>query len=227
MAHTQPHTPLSKLINARLSELSISRTELMKRLGYANPASGLRRFDEFIATGQVTTHLLKGLPDVLGLDAANLDAAAAATRQQIADAEEAATRERFRPHILVLTARQDGKHIPAFMQAWFWGIKVLGLQDGFDSWASSKQVGQAAHIVRQHYRETGGGIGHLGDDHRLSPATHLRTCRDLEHRWHGSGRLPPRPGTPAPHADYQGEAGSGGDFRKEMTCLLLSSRIRR
>jgi len=156
MAHIHSKTPLAKLVNDRLSELGISLTDLVQRVGFANQAKGLRRFDEFMATGQVTTHLLKGLPDLLGLDAAQVEGAAAATRQQIADREEATARERFHPHILVLAKREDGNHIPAFMQAWFWGNKVMGLPDGFDSWASSKQVGEAARIVCRHFVESGG-----------------------------------------------------------------------
>jgi len=162
MAHIHPKTPLSRLINARMAELGINRVELMNRIGYANPAKGLRRFDEFLATGQQTTHLLKGLPDLLGMDAAEVDGAAATTRQQIADAEEGAARKRFRPHIVVLAKREDGKHFPAFMQAWFGGNKVMSLPDGFDSWSSSKQVSQAARIVRRHFVESGGELGSWG-----------------------------------------------------------------
>ena len=108
MGHVQPQTPLANLVNHRLSDMGLTRTVLVQRLGYANTDKGLRRFDEFIATGRITTHLLKGLPDLLGLDAANLDAAAAATRQQIEDAQDAAARERFRPHVLVQAERRDG-----------------------------------------------------------------------------------------------------------------------
>ena len=141
--------PIGLLVAKRADELNISRVELMKRLGYANPSKGLRRFDDFLATGQQTTHLLNGLPDVLGLCAAEVHTAAKATRQQIADAEEAEARARFHAHVLVLAKREDGKHIPAFMQAWFWGNKVMGLPDDFNSMSSAQQVRQAARIVRQ------------------------------------------------------------------------------
>ena len=152
---------LADLINARLSHLGISRTELTQRLGFANQSKGLRRFDEFMDTGRRSSHLLKALPEVLGLNTAQVEAAAAATRQQIADAVEAAARERFRPHILVLT--NGGVRMPFFVQAFAWGGKVLGLPDEFVDLSLARQVRQAAKIVRRHFGENGGKLNASGD----------------------------------------------------------------
>ena len=98
---------LADLIHNRMIDLGMSRADLTKRMGFANQSKGLRRLDAFLATSHDTSHLLQALPNVLGLDAANLDAAAAATRQQIVETEEAVARERFAPHILVLTRWPD------------------------------------------------------------------------------------------------------------------------
>ena len=114
-------------------------------------------------TGRRSSHLLKALPDVLGLDTAQVDAAAAATRQQIADAEEAAIRERFRPHILVLATWPNGQRMPFFIQAVAYGQKVLPVADGFDRLSSGRQVRQAARIVRRHFGESGGKLNASGD----------------------------------------------------------------
>ena len=80
MTRFHPQTPLSDLINDRLSELRISRTDVVERMGFANQSKGLRRLDDYLATGQPTSHLLKALPQVLGLNAAEVDAAAAPPR---------------------------------------------------------------------------------------------------------------------------------------------------
>ena len=162
MARTYPQNPLARLINARLSTLGISRPDLMHRLGYSNQVRGLRRFDDFLATGQITTHLLKGLPDVLGLDTVDVEAEAATTRQEIADKEEAIARERFHPHILVLTELPPGIHLPAFAQMFTRGQKVVGLPDEFVRLPSTLQVRQAARIVRRHFREHRGMLGVWG-----------------------------------------------------------------
>ena len=189
--------PIGRIVAKRADELGINRVELVKLLGYANTDKGLRRFDKFIATGRITTHLLKGLPDVLGLDTVDVETASATTRQQIADREEATVRERFRPHILVLAKREDGKHIPAFMQAWFWENRVIELPNDFDSWSSSKQVGQAARIVRRHFGENGGEQGIWGTitGYRLQltfdHAVVLNTDGTIREGFNRDGELPP------------------------------------
>ena len=160
MARINPNTPLASLIHARMAELGISRVELMRRLGWGNPSQGLRRFDEYLATGRNPSHLLKALPDVLGLDASEVEALAATTRQQIADAEETAARERFHPQILVLT--EGGVRVPFFVQAFAWGEKVLGLPDEFADLSLAHQVRQAAPVVQRHFGKKGGKLGTWG-----------------------------------------------------------------
>ncbi|MCH8076802.1 MAG: hypothetical protein IIC64_13390 [SAR324 cluster bacterium] len=152
--------PIGRLVAKRARELGISRTEIVKRLGYTNPSKGLRRLDGHLATGQQTTHLLKRLPDVLGLETAQVEAAAAETRQQIAGREEAVAREQFRPNILGQTT--SGVRMPFFVQAFAYGEKVLGLPEDFESLSASRQVKKAIHIVRLHYRKKGGDMGTWG-----------------------------------------------------------------
>ena len=113
-------------------------------------------------TGQEDSHLLQALPKALGLDAAKLEEAAVATRQQVADAEEATARERFQPHIQVLASWPNGKRMPFFIQAFALDQKVLPLPDGFDRLSSSRQVRQVAGIVRAHFREHQGKLGRGG-----------------------------------------------------------------
>ena len=151
---------LADLIHNRMIDLGMSRADLTKRMGFANQSKGLRRLDDYLATGQCPSTLLKALPNVLGLNAAEVDAAAAATRQQIADTEEAAARERFRPHIVAIT--EGGRQMPLFVQAFAWGQKVLGLPDEFDRLSSAQQVRQASRIVRRHFRKKGGELGTWG-----------------------------------------------------------------
>jgi len=71
---------LTDLIHNRMIDLGMSRADLTKRMGFANQSKGLRRLDDYLATGQPTSHLLKALPQVLGLNAAEVDAAAAPPR---------------------------------------------------------------------------------------------------------------------------------------------------
>ena len=159
MARSQPKTPLADLISVRLSDLGISRTDLVERLVFANLAKGLRRLDSYISTGYNDSHLLYGLPNILGLAPAQIEAAAAVTRQQIAEAEEAAARDRFRPHTLALT---KGVRFPFSIQAVAWHQKVMRLPPDIAHLSPSKQVRKVAGIVRRHFLEHQGRLGAWG-----------------------------------------------------------------
>ena len=150
---------MANLINARMAGLSITRTDLVKRMVFANLDKGLRRLNGYLDTGQEDSHLLQALPNVLCLNTAQVEAAAVATRQQIAEAENAAARESFRPHILALT---KGVRFPFFIQAVAWHQKVMRLPNEIARLSPSKQVRQVAGIVRQHFREHQGSLGTWG-----------------------------------------------------------------
>ena len=70
MTRGTPKTPVAMLIISRMADLGIGRTEIVSRLGWSNQTKGLRHFDVFLATGELTSHLLKGLPGVWYTDAA-------------------------------------------------------------------------------------------------------------------------------------------------------------
>ena len=82
-----------------------------------------------------------------------MNAAAATTRQQIAEAGIVAAREHFRPHILSLTF---------FIQAVAWHQKVMPLPNEIARLSSSRQVRQVAGIVQVHFREHQGRLGAWG-----------------------------------------------------------------
>ncbi len=59
---------LADLFHGRMIDLEISRTDLIERMGFANQSKGLRRLDDYLASGQCPSNLLKALPNVLGLE---------------------------------------------------------------------------------------------------------------------------------------------------------------
>lgn len=145
--------PIGRLVAKQGGELSIDRNELMKRLGYLNPTKGLRHFDLFLTTGKYTSHLQNNLPEVLGVPTAIVEEAVSTTRQQIEKAQESTAREKFSPHILVLT---KGERLPFFIQAFIWGERLLDLPKTFHQLSLSQQVHQVAGIARRHFH------GHRG-----------------------------------------------------------------
>lgn len=160
MTRGTPKTPVAMLIIPRMAALGIGRTEIVKHLGWSNQTKGLRHFDVLLATGKLNSHLLKGLPGVLGLNAGDVEDAAAASRQQIEEAEESQARKRFHPHIVILT--KSKVRMPFFVQAFAWNEKVLALSEDFDLLSLSRQVSQASRIVLRNFRKNRGDLGTWG-----------------------------------------------------------------
>jgi hypothetical protein len=122
--------PIGTLIRTRMSELEISRGELVKRLGYRNLAKGTHRIDA-LCNGDLerTKHLFELLPQALDTSPESVKLALEESFREIKSAEEqeAEAREKlwwenFRPHVVVLTERTVPS--PIFVAA-FVGVEKL------------------------------------------------------------------------------------------------------
>jgi hypothetical protein len=97
----------------RMTELGLSRGELVKRLGYKNIAKGIRRID-VLCEGDLegTKQFLDVLPQALETSAETVKRAIDQTVREIelaekqeAEARDKLWRENFRPHAIILTER--------------------------------------------------------------------------------------------------------------------------
>ena len=122
---------IAALIRSRMTELGLSRGELVKRLGYKNVAKGIRRIDVLCA-GDIegTKHFLDVLPQALELSEETVKRALDQTvrelelaEQQEADARDKIWRETFRPHAIILTERSVPS--PIFVAAMIGVEKLL------------------------------------------------------------------------------------------------------
>jgi hypothetical protein len=104
---------IAALIRSRMLELSLSRGEFVKRLGYKNIAKGIRRIDA-LCEGDVegTKQFLDVLPQALETSADTVTRALDQTVREIelaekqeAEARDKIWRETFHPHAVILTER--------------------------------------------------------------------------------------------------------------------------
>lgn len=99
-------TEINALIDARMKALSITKTELVVRLGFRNVPKGLRRLDEVCdgdcSRGQM---LLSRLPIALEVEPKVVQAALIATHDEKQREEEKSYRENFKPHAIIQTDR--------------------------------------------------------------------------------------------------------------------------
>jgi hypothetical protein len=104
---------IATLIQSRMTELSLSRGEFVKRLGYKNFAKGIRRIDA-LREGDLegTKHFSDVLPQALETSAETVKIALDETVRELelaakeeAEARDKIWRENFLPHAIILTER--------------------------------------------------------------------------------------------------------------------------
>lgn len=98
--------PIRILIETRRRALGLSKSDLVRRLGYRNIDKGLRRL-HLVCDGRFehAEGLLRALPDALELDPVVAEAAVAETLEQLQRARDAVWRATFVPHAAILTER--------------------------------------------------------------------------------------------------------------------------
>lgn len=95
---------LYELIVSRMSALNLSKYELVIRAGYTNTTKGLRRLEmlEYFDF-DASRHLIEGLPEALGVTAAEVEQAIVQSVSDLRSEQEAEWRRDFRPYALVRT----------------------------------------------------------------------------------------------------------------------------
>jgi hypothetical protein len=164
----EQHYPIGRLILHQAQALGLTRTQIVRRLGYTDLSNGHRALTDVMMTGAVPPFFTR-LADALEVDTSVVESVLIATvRQQDAEASihrlarEEAYRQAFRPHLQVQVERD--KPSPIFIVALL-GIKRLRIIDLPDLDAAADE-GQREEIVRtiirRHYRETSGRVSCFG-----------------------------------------------------------------
>jgi hypothetical protein len=104
--HGDDRYPIGRLILHRASDLGLSRSEVVWRLGYLNADKGHRKLNRLLKTGVVPPQIGGMLAEALEIDPAIVEVGLAETaaqreaeEQARLDAKDAAYRAAFRPHL--------------------------------------------------------------------------------------------------------------------------------
>jgi hypothetical protein len=125
---------IANLIRSRMTELGLSPSELVKRLGYKNIAKGIRRIDA-LCDGDIggSKQFLDMLPQALETSAETVKIALDETvrelelaEKQEAEARDKIWRENFCPHAIILTERTVPS--PIFVAAMIGVEKLLRIE---------------------------------------------------------------------------------------------------
>jgi len=160
---------IGRFILDRARALGLSRTELVRRLGYRRIGRGHRALAELLATGMVPPQIAKHLADALQVDEAIVDAVTAATARQQQDeasqgtlARETAYRTAFQPHLRCETERAIPE--PLFVAALLTSARLRLVPVFPETWQVSgdERDRRLKRAIQDHYREHAGRVTAFG-----------------------------------------------------------------
>jgi hypothetical protein len=160
--------PMGRLVLRRAADLGLSRSEVVRRLGYLNADKGHRRLGRLLTTGAVPPQIGSVLAAAFEVEPGTVQAAIAETAAQHhaekearLDAEDAAYRAAFRPHL-----RAEVEHavpMPIFVAIVRGpGLRLVAMPEG--AWTTD-DVERRRHIKRaiiSHYSAWRGRLSAYG-----------------------------------------------------------------
>jgi hypothetical protein len=160
---------ISRLVLERAKSLGLSRTELVRRLGYGNLNGGHAVLTELLMTGTQSPIIAPRLAEALDVDPDLLDQVSVATARQQHDEARAQILERerayraaFRPHLQIQTERKVPS--PIFLAALMGTarLRLISLSD--DTFAADSDARDRAikAVILQHYRDHSGRVPAFG-----------------------------------------------------------------
>jgi hypothetical protein len=161
--------PIGRFILERSQALGISRSDLVRRLGYRDIGSGHKALNELLLTGALTSHIAKHLANALEVDDALVESViSAATRQKCDEAHvrrvesEQAYRDSFRPHLQVQTEHTVPS--PIFVAALLTvaRLRLVVLPDEALSANDEARDRIIKSIIIEHWHENGGRVPAFG-----------------------------------------------------------------
>jgi len=167
--HGEDTYPIGRFILDRARALGLSRTELVRLLGYRQIGNGHRALGELLTTGTVPPQVAKHLADALQVDEAIVAAVTRATVRQQRDeasqrtlARETAYRTAFQPHLRCETERAIPE--PLFVAALLTSARLRLVPVCSETWqvSADERDRQLKVAIREHYREHRGHVPSFG-----------------------------------------------------------------
>jgi hypothetical protein len=161
--------PIGRFILDRARALGMSRTELVRRLGYHRIANGHRALADLLTTGTIPPQIAKHLADALQVDKALVAAVISATTRQQQDeacqrtlARETAYRTAFKPHLRCETGRAIPE--PLFVAALLTSARLRLVPVFSEAWqvSADERDRLLKRAIQDHYREHSGRVTAFG-----------------------------------------------------------------
>jgi hypothetical protein len=167
--HGEDVYPIGRFILDRTRALGLSRTELLRRLGYRKIGNGHKALAELLTTGTVPRQIIQHLADALRMDEAIVAAVISATAQQRQDEasrralnREDAYRTALKPHLRCETERDI--HEPLFVAALLTSARLRLVPVCPETWqvSADERDRQLKAAIEEHYRGHRGHVPSFG-----------------------------------------------------------------
>jgi hypothetical protein len=161
--------PIGRFILERSRALGITRSDLVRRLGYRDIGSGHKALSEVLLTGVMPRHVAKHLANALHIEDALVESVIGATTLQKCDEArrrrvetEQAYRASFRPHLQVQTERAVPS--PIFVAALLTVARLRIIRVPEEALTANDEArdGIIQNIIVDHWRENGGHVPAFG-----------------------------------------------------------------
>ncbi len=161
--------PIGRLVLDRAQALGVSRTELVRRLGYQKLNNGHRALAGLLLAGKTPPFMAENLAAALKVEQDLIDTVLLATARQRHDEArtrilegERTYRDSFRPHLRVETERQIPS--PIFVAALLTTarLRIVRLPDKSLTSSEDDQDRIVKEVIVDHYRDQGGQVPAFG-----------------------------------------------------------------
>jgi transcriptional regulator with XRE-family HTH domain len=173
-----PRYAIGRLLLSELQRQGLSRAELARRMGYANPTKALTRFDNLVRGRSEPAYILERIVDALGLNPDIVAQATAETEEtsrgeeeEAARMQEAQDRATFEPYVVVETSRSMPQpiHIGIMFYA---SLKHIDVPKAVTKRPIAEQIEWVAHRTARHFVERKGSAVAFGE---ITGYTYRRT----------------------------------------------------
>jgi hypothetical protein len=160
---------IGRLVLDRARALGMSRSELVRHLGYPHVGKGHRALSELLTTGKIAPLIAQHLAGALEVDEELVASVMAATAQQQRDeacqrtlARETAYRTAFKPHLRCETTRTIPE--PIFIAALLGTARLRHVEVSSEVWNASAddREGLVKRAIQDHYGERDGYVPAFG-----------------------------------------------------------------
>ena len=170
------HQTMRELVDARMREKGIKRSQLIQTMGYSNIAKGLKRLDLYLSTlhapsEQFVDSMLSAL-DISGVQFMN---ASNATTRQMRAAAEKQRQSHFTPHIQLLPTFMSG---PWFVRSFIVQQCRCTVPAHLQSLPFAEEIAEVQRLYRNHCEVVGRPDRVRGFQYHRTPDHYLQFDHD-------------------------------------------------